>query len=91
MEPSNASKEIDRIEREIGKDAKLGKASDIKPSRSQPHLDAVLVGAFLLAGIGGTFWIAEQLSPTQKTQLSAGAIGGAIGLLAGYGVGRTKS
>ena len=100
MATNEAAKEIDRIEREL--DAK-GQPS-VQPPKSRSgndrngdhggeppkhhHLDAVLVGAVLLAGIGLTFWVGEKLSPRQKTQLSAGTIGGAAGLLIGYGVGR---
>tara|TARA_Y100000746_G_scaffold163807_1_gene141205 strand:+ start:125 stop:436 length:312 start_codon:yes stop_codon:yes gene_type:complete len=102
MATNEAAKEIDRIEREL--DAK-GQPS-VQPPKSRSgndrngdhggeppkhhHLDAVLVGAVLLAGIGLTFWVGEKLSPRQKTQLSAGTIGGAAGLLIGYGVGRIK-
>ena len=44
--------------------------------------DAVVVGALLLLGIGATFLVGENFNRTQKTQLSSGAIGAAIGLLA---------
>lgn len=101
MATNEAAQEIDRIEREL--DAKG--QPPVKPPKSPTgnggngdtgkppkhhHLDAVLVGAVLLAGIGLTFWIGEKLSSTQKTQLSAGTIGGSVGLLIGYGVGRIK-
>ena len=102
MATNEAAKEIDRIEREL--DAK-GQPS-VQPPKSRSgndrngdhggeppkhhHLDAVLVGAVLLAGIGLTFWVGEKLSPRQKIQLSAGTIGGAAGLLIGYGIGRIK-
>lgn len=101
MANNEAEQEIDRIERELNE--KGEPTVSVKPPKSQTgngenglkpakhhHLDAVLVGAFLLAGIGLTFWFGEKLSPTQKTQLSAGTIGGAVGLLIGYGVGRIK-
>jgi len=102
MATNEAAQDINRIEREL--DAK-GQPS-VQPPKSRSgndrngdhggeppkhhHLDAVLVGAVLLAGIGLTFWVGEKLSPRQKTQLSAGTIGGAAGLLIGYGVGRIK-
>ena len=102
MATNEAAQEIDRIEREL--DAKGQPPVPSPKSRSgeggngdnggEPpkhhHFDAVLVGAFLLAGIGLTFWFGEKLSVTQKTQLSAGTIGGSVGLLIGYGVGRIK-
>ena len=34
--------------------------------------------------------LGEGLSPKQKTQLTAASMGGAAGLLVGYGVGRIK-
>tara|TARA_B100000475_G_scaffold109094_1_gene79673 strand:+ start:129 stop:356 length:228 start_codon:yes stop_codon:yes gene_type:complete len=72
MATNEAAKEIDRIEREL--DAK-GQPS-VQPPKSRSgndrngdhggeppkhhHLDAVLVGAVLLAGIGLTFWVGEK-------------------------------
>ena len=99
METNKAAQEINRIEREL--DAK-GKPP-VQPPKSgsgngdkagerlnHHHLDAVLVGALLLAGIGLTCWVGEKLSIRQKTQLNAGTIGGTAGLLIGYGIGRIK-
>ena len=90
---------MNRIEREL--DAK-GKPP-VQPPKSgsgngdkagerpnHHHLDAILVGALLLAGIGLTFWVGEKLSIRLKAQLSAGTIGGAAGLLIGYGISRIK-
>ena len=84
METNKAAQEINRIERELD-------APPVQPAKSvssngdeagerpnHHHLDAVLVGAPLLAGTGMTFWVGEKLSPTQKTQLSAGTIGGLL-------------
>ena len=51
---------------------------------------AVVVGALLLLGIGATFLVGESLNKTEKTQLSSGAIGAAVGLLVGYGVGKVR-
>ena len=65
-------------------------AIKLENAQTHHHLDGVLVGALLLAGIGLTFWVGEKLSIRQKTQLSAGTIGGAAGLLIGYGIGRIK-
>ena len=99
METNKAAQEINRIEREL--DAKgeppvqppksgSGNGDEAGERPNHHHLDAVLVGALLLAGIGLTFWVGEKLSTRQKTQLSAGTIGGAAGLLIGYGIGRIK-
>ena len=60
-----------------------------EPSRNN-HLDAVVVGAALLAAIAFITLVGESLSPKQKTQLTAASMGGAAGLLVGYGVGRIK-
>ena len=96
---SDAEKELSRIERELdANDQPLGKppmkqvgwvgTNDEKPKNQS--LDAVVVGALLLLGIGATFLVGENLNPRQKTQLSSGAIGAAIGLLAGYSVGKLR-
>ena len=96
---SDAEKELNRIERELdasqqppGKPpVKQGGwvgGNDEKPKNQS--LDAVVVGALLLLGIGATFLIGENLDKTQKTQLSSGAIGAAIGLLAGYSIGKLR-
>ena len=102
MATKEAAQEIDRIERELhakgqppvppprSRGGKGGNGDNGGEPPKHHHLDAVIVGAVLLAGIGLTFWVGEKLSPRQKTQLSAGTIGGAAGLLIGYGIGRIK-
>ena len=96
---SDAEKELSRIERELNaKEQLLGKppmkqggwfgTNDEKPKNQS--LDAVVVGALLLLGIGATFLVGESLNKTEKTQLSSGAIGAAVGLLVGYGVGKLR-
>ena len=50
-------------------------------------LDAVLVTVVLLFVVAATLVFAGRLKPDQRMQLTAGSIGGAIGLLAGYCVG----
>ena len=96
---SEAEKELSRIERELNaKEQPAGKpplkqggwvGSDVEKPKNQ-SLDAVVVGALLLLGIGATFLVGENLNPRQKTQLSSGAIGAAVGLLVGYGVGKLR-
>ena len=96
---SEAEKELSRIERELNaKEQPAGKpplkqggwvGSDVEKPKNQ-SLDAVVVGALLLLGIGATFLVGENLNPRQKTQLSSGAIGAAVGLLVGYGVGKMR-
>ena len=96
---SDAEKELSRIERELdAKQQPPGKppmkkggwvgTNDEKPKTQS--LDAVVVGALLLLGIGATFLVGESLNKTEKTQLSSGAIGTAVGLLVGYGVGKLR-
>ena len=98
MKPTDAEQEMERIEREL--DAKNPPPN--KPpvrqdqsgggggSEKNQSIDAVLIGVVLLLGIGAMFALGENLSKTQKTQLSAGAVGAAAGLAVGYGVGRFR-
>ena len=53
-------------------------------------MDAVLVTALLLFVISAAVAFAGQLSPNQRMKLTAGSVGGAVGLLVGYGVGRLR-
>ena len=99
MKPTDAEQEMERIEREL--DAK-NPPPDKPPARQDQSggggdgskknqsIDAVLIGVVLLLGIGAMFALGENLSKTQKTQLSAGAVGAAAGLAVGYGVGRFR-
>ena len=50
----------------------------------------MIVGAVLLSAIALITMLGESLSQKQKTQLTAASMGGAAGLLVGYGVGRIK-
>ena len=93
-----AVKALERIERELDSSPPLGKppvkrggqsGSPDEPS-SNNHLDAVVVGSALLAAIAFITLLGESLRPKQKTQLTAASMGGAAGLLVGYGVGRIK-
>ena len=95
---SGAEKELERLEREL--DAKSsggtpppkggGNAGTPDGPAKHVHLDAVIVGAVLLAAIAVITMLGENLSPKQKTQLTSGSTGGAAGLLIGYCVGRIK-
>ena len=99
---SQAERELERIERELDAKASGGKPPAKPPTRAgskagppdrsskNNHLDAVIVGAVLLAAIAFITMLGESLSPKQKTQLTAASMGGAAGLLVGYGVGRIK-
>ena len=53
-------------------------------------LDAVLLTALLLFAVSAVLVFAGRLSTNQRMQLSVGSIGGALGLLVGYGVGKVR-
>ncbi|QNJ01085.1 hypothetical protein SynA1562_02262 [Synechococcus sp. A15-62] len=50
----------------------------------------MLVTALLLVAVAASLVFAGQLSKDQRMQLTAGSVGGAVGLLLGYGVGRLR-
>ena len=94
IEPSSAEKEINRIERELdatnppsGKPPVKRGGGDAGNNRS---FDAVLVTAVLLFVVAAALVFAGQMSQDQQKQLTAGSIGCAVGLLAGYGVGKFR-
>ena len=62
----------------------------VRESESSKSLDAVLVGAVLLFGISAALFAADRMSRAQRMQWTAGSIGGAVGLMVGYGVGRLR-
>jgi hypothetical protein len=97
MDRSPAEQELKRIERELdatnpprGKPPVKRGGGQAGKSRNQ-SLDAVLVTALLLFVVAAALVFADRLSPTQRMQLTAGSVGGAVGLLLGYGVGRLRS
>ena len=102
MKPTDAEQEMERIERELDaknpppnkppvrQDQSGGGGGGGGGSEKNQSIDAVLIGVVLLLGIGAMFALGENLSKTQKTQLSAGAVGAATGLAVGYGVGRFR-
>ena len=101
MDGSPAGQELNRIQHELdannppggkppgkrrgGKDVggKSGKSGN-------SSLDAVLVIALLLFVVSAALAFAGQLNTTERMQLTAGSVGGAVGLLIGYGVGRLR-
>ena len=101
MDPTEPEKEINRIEQELDAMNPPAGTPPIrrggptegdptgKPAKSK-SLDAVLVTALLLFAIAAALVIAGQLRPNQRMQLTAGSIGGAVGLLVGYGVGKVR-
>ena len=102
MEPSSPEKEINRIEKELdatnppgGLPPKKrgGAGRGIGGQAGKPgnkSLDAVLVTALLLFVVSAALVLAGRLKPEERMQLTAGSIGGAVGLLIGYGVGRLR-
>ena len=96
MYRSPAEQELNRIERELdvneppgGKQpGNLGGGQSGKSDNRS--LDAVLVTALLLVAVAASLVFAGQLSKDQRMQLTAGSVGGAVGLLLGYGVGRLR-
>ena len=101
MDQNPAEKEINRIEREIDATKSAEKSPPIKRGGDQSSgdqaeqsgnrsLDAVLATAVLLFVVSAALVFAGRLSPNQRMQLTAGSIGGAVGLLVGYGVGRVR-
>ena len=96
MDPTEPEKEINRIERELdainppaGKPPIRRDGPTGKPENSK-SMDAVLVAAVLLFAISAALVIAGQLRPNERMQLTAGSIGGAVGLLVGHGVGKVR-
>ena len=96
MDRSPAEQELNRIERELDATNPPGGKPPVKRGGGQSgksgnrSLDAVLVTALLLFVVAAALAFAGRLSPTQRMQLTAGSVGGAVGLLLGYGVGRLR-
>ena len=96
MDRSPAEQELNRIERELDATNTPGGKPPVKRGNGQSgksgnrSLDAVLITALLLVAIAASQVFADQLSKTQRMQLTAGSVGGAVGLLLGYGVGRLR-
>ena len=101
MDRSPAEQELNRIEREIDANDPPGGKPPVKRGGGQVgggqtgksgnrSLDAVLVTALLLFVVSAVLVFADRLSSTQRMQLTAVSIGGAVGLLLGYGVGRLR-
>ena len=95
MDRSPAEQELNRIERELdatnrprGKPPVKGGGQAGKSGNRS--LDAVLVTALLLFVVAAALVFAGRLSKDQRMQLTAGSVGGAVGLLLGYGVGRLR-
>ena len=96
MDRSRAEQELNRIERELDANEPPGGKPPVKRGGGRGgesgnrSLDAVLVTALLLFVVAAALVFAGRLSSTQRMQLTAGSVGGAVGLLLGYGVGRLR-
>ena len=97
MDRNPAEEEINRIERELDANNPPGGKPPVKrgdgqtgPPNTDRSFDAVLVAAVLLFVVAAALVFAGRLSPNQRMQLTAGSVGGAVGLLLGYGVGRLR-
>ncbi len=98
MKPSDAEQQINRIESELdatnppGGKPPVNRGGDGQPAKpdKDKSFDAVLVTAVLLFVVAAALVFAGRLSAPQRQQLTAGSVGGAIGLLIGYGVGRLR-
>ena len=96
MDQTSAEKEINRIEKQLDATNPPAGKPPVKRGGSRAEqpgnksLDTVLITAVLLFVVAAALVFAGQLKPDQRMQLTAGSIGGAIGLLTGYGVGRLR-
>ncbi len=92
MAKTDAQKELERIEQELNtRVAPPAEESRIaRVNRKQPHLDAVLIGVVLLLAASFLLPIIKSLNNENIDSLSAGTLGGAIGLAVGYGIGRIR-
>ena len=101
MDGSIAEQELNRIERELDTNNPPGGQPPVKRrggidgggpggKSGNRSLDAVLVTALLLFVVSAALAFADRINTTERMQLTASSIGGAVGLLIGYGVRRLR-
>ena len=92
MTKPDAQKELERIEQELNATAAppADESHIARVNRKQPHLDAVLIGVVSLLAASFLLPIIKSLNNENIDSLSAGTLGGAIGLAVGYGIGRIR-
>lgn len=87
--PQDKNEGIDRqFDAKGGRLAKL--ESPDKPSKQHGSLDAVIATSGLLVVVALAIVFSAHLSPNQRAGFAGGVLGGAAGLLVGYGVGRVR-
>ena len=92
MPRPDAQKELERIEQELNATAfpAMEEGRIARVNRKQPHLDAVLIGVVALVADSFLLPMIKSLNNDNIDSLSAGTLGGAIGLVVGYEIGRIK-
>ena len=92
MPRPDAQKELERIEQELNATASppMEEGRIARVNRKQPHLDAVLIGVVALVAASFLLPMIKSLNNDNIDLLSAGTLGGAIGLVVGYGIGRIR-
>ena len=92
MTRTDAQKELERIEKELNAKAAPPEVENriARVNRMQPHLDAVLIEVVALLAASFLLTIIKSLNNENIDSLSAGTLGGGIGLAVGYGIGRVK-
>ena len=92
MTRTDAQKELERIDQELNANAAppADESRIARVNRKQPHLDAVLIGVVALLAASFLLPIIKSLNNENIDSLSAGTLGGAIGLAVGYGIGRIR-
>ena len=96
MDRSPAEQELNRIKRELDANDPTGGKPPVRGGGGQNgksgnrSLGAVLVTALLMFVVSAVPVFTDRLSSTQCMQLTAGSIGGAVGVLLGYVVGRLR-
>ena len=83
--------EINRIERELDQNAgKLKKDQPSGKAAKHQSFDAVVATSGLLVLVALAIVFRGRLNDSQRAALTEGVLGGAGGLLVGYGVGRIR-
>lgn len=83
--------EINRIERELDKQiGQLKKPQSTGKTAKHQSLDAVVATSVLFVVVAIAIVFGGRLNVTERAALTGGVLGGAAGLLVGYGLGRIR-